>query len=221
MQLKVLLTGATGMVGQGVLTECLESPSVASVVVIGRRTCGVTHTKLTEIIHKDFLDFSAVENAFKGCNACFWCLGSTSLGTSEADYRRVTVEFTLKAAEPLSRLCPELTFIFVSGAGTRQDGKGSSMWMRVKGEIEMRLNDYHFKQLYVFRPAYIRPLKGVIPSWPILYKLTGPLYPLMKMLMPKYVSTTEQVGLAMINAATKGYEKQILESPDIVKLAGK
>jgi len=217
--MKVLLTGATGMVGQGVLIECLESPAVTNVVVIGRRTCGVVHPKLTEIIHKDFLDFSAVENAFKGCNACFWCLGVSSVGMSEADYTTITVDFSTKAAESLARLCPDMTFCYVSGEGTDSTETSKTMWARVKGRGENSLKRFGFKGLYFFRPAYIRPMKGVRVSWPILYAITSPLYPVLKLLLPKYVSTTEQVGKAMINAVLRGYDKQILESRDIVRLA--
>ncbi len=219
MPIKVLLTGATGMVGQGVLIECLESPDVASVVVLARRSCGVTHPKLIELIHLNFLDLSKVESAFNGCNACFWCLGVSSMGMNEADYTHITVDYSLKTAEVLARLCPDLTFCYVSGEGTDSTESSKTMWARVKGRGENSLKNFQFKRLYFFRPAYIRPMKGVKPSWPIMYKLTGFLYPVLKALMPKYVSTTEQVGRAMINAALKGYDKQILDSRDIVRLA--
>jgi hypothetical protein len=206
------------MVGQGVLIECLESDAVENVLVMGRRSCGVRHPKLSEIIHNDFLDFIRIEDAFIGFNACFWCLGTTSLRTSEADYRRITVDYTLKMAEALSRKCTDLTFCYTSGAGADPTGTSRIMWARVKGEAENGLQKYPFKAAYSLRPGYIHPLKGIKPSF-FMYKFSGLFYPVFKALTPGMVSTSVEVGQAMINAALKGYEKPILECRDIVKLA--
>ena len=215
--LKVLLTGATGMVGSGVLIECLESDDVSQVVAVGRRSCGVKHPKLTEIIHKDFLDYSSIEGSFAGCDACFYCLGVTSLRATEAEYTRVTLDYTLKFAEECKRQSPEMTFCYVSGAGVDSTRQNGLMWVRVKGRTEKGILEMGFKRAYCFRPGFIQPMKGVKPSWNF-YKFTGFLYPLLKKL-PKYVCSTEEVGLAMIRTALRGASASTLESRDIVDLA--
>lgn len=206
------------MVGQGMLIECLESPHIESVLVLGRRTCGVKHPKLSEVLLENFLNLSAIEDSFTGYNACFWCLGTTSLRLTEAQYRLVTVDYTHKMAEALAQRCNDLTFCYVSGAGADQSLQSKIMWVRVKGEAENSLKQFGFKGLYFFRPAYIHPMKGVRPSF-VMYRISWFLYPIFKLLMPKQVSTTVQVGKAMINAARIGYEKQILDSADIVRLS--
>jgi len=216
-RINVIITGTTGMVGSGVLIECLGSQSVEKVLVVGRRSCGVKHEKLTETIHQDFLDFSTIEHQFRGYDACFYCLGVTSLRATEAEYTLVTFDYTIKFAEACLRQSPGMTFCYVSGAGVDSVNQKGLMWVRVKGKTERHLLDMQFKRAYCFRPAFIQPLKGVKPSWEF-YKFTDFLYPILKKL-PKYVCTTEEVGLAMINAVIKGASVSALESKDIVALA--
>ncbi len=215
--MKVILFGATGMVGQGALLECLDSPAVDRVLAIGRRPTGRQHRKLTELLHRDFTDFTPIEQKLAGYDACFFCLGVSSLGMKEAEYRRLTYDFALAAARTLAHLNPRMTFIYVSGSGTDTSEKGSLMWARVKGKTE---NDIIalFPNGYAFRPAYIQPLKGVkaASTGPrVFYTLVSPLYPVLKALIPKYVTTTVQVGRAMLEVAQHGAPKRILENDDI------
>jgi uncharacterized protein YbjT (DUF2867 family) len=216
--MKVILFGVTGMVGQGVLRECLASRQVESVLSIGRRISGKSHPKLQEIAHQDFTDFSSIESQLSGYDACFFCLGVSSIGMSEAAYRRVTYDFTIAAARALARLNPQMTFIYVTGAGTDSSEKGSTMWARVKGQTENELFRLPFRAAYAFRPAYIHPMSGIVPktAWiGAFYAVLGPLYPLWKKLFPKYVTTTVQIGRAMLHAAREGAPKRVLESQDI------
>jgi uncharacterized protein YbjT (DUF2867 family) len=222
--MKVILFGATGMVGQGVLQECLASGEVESVLSIARGATGRAHSKLREISHRDFTDFSAIEAELRGYDACFFCLGVSSIGMSEADYRRVTYDFTLAAARVLARQNPGMTFIYVSGSGTDSSGNGTVMWARVKGQTENALFELPFKAAYAFRPAYIQPLDGIVPKTKWLraaYAIVGPLYPVWKALFPKYVTTTAQVGRAMIHVAREGAAKHVLENRDINEICGK
>lgn len=218
MTINAILTGATGMVGEGVLHECLRHPAVTSLLVIGRRPCGVRHEKLKEIIHDDFFDFSGIESQLHGYNACYFCLGASSVGKNEADYTRITYDLTMALARPLARINPGLTFCYVSGAGTDSSEQGRSMWARVKGKTENDLLKLPFKAAYMFRPGYIQPTPGLKNTLPA-YKFFAPLYPLWKTLFPKYVTTLEEIGLAMIHAVTNGYEKPVLECRDIRRLA--
>jgi len=213
-----MLYGATGMIGSGVLIEILKHPDVKSVLVVGRRSCEVDHPKLREILQKDFLDYSAVEDQMTGYNACFFCLGVSSVGMSEEKYSGITYEFVKKAGETLSRLNPEMKFCFISGAGTDATEKSKIMWARVKGKAENVLKPFPFKALYIMRPAYVQPMKGVKSIY-FMSRILAPLYPLWKLLFPKYVVTTKQVGLAMIHAVQYGFKKQTLESYDIAALA--
>lgn len=218
--MKVLLFGATGMIGHGVLLECLDDPSVDAVTAVGRRPVAMEHDKLTQITHDDFTDFAGLEDALTGFDACFWCLGVSSSGMSEEAYRRVTVDFTLAAAEVLAKRNPEMTFCFVSGGGTDRDGR--AMWARVKAEAEDRLAELPFGAVYNFRPAMIRPLRGTrsnVPSYRALYAVVRPFWPLLQK-MPKYVTTTVQIGRAMIRVAREGAPKRTLENADICALAG-
>jgi uncharacterized protein YbjT (DUF2867 family) len=219
--MKVILFGATGMVGQGVLRECLLDPEVEQVLVVGRTATGQQHAKLRELVHKNLLDFSGVEKEFAGYDACFFCLGISSAGMSEPDYRRVTYDMPMAAAQTLVRLNPGMTFIYVSGAGTDSTERGRSMWARVKGEAENALLKLPFKAAYMFRPAFIQPMHGVTSKTKLyraIYAVMGPLYPVWKMLFPKYVTTTEQVGRAMIEVARRGAPKRVLENDDINSL---
>ena len=216
--MKVILFGATGMVGQGVLRECLLDREVESVLAIGRRATGQRHGKLYDLVHKDFSDFSTIEDALSGCDACFFCLGVSSAGMNEHDYRRVTYDITMTAAQTLAKLNPDMTFLYVSGAGTDSTERGRMMWARVKGKTENALLRMPFKAAYMFRPAFIQPLHGIASSTKLtsaLYAVMGPLYPIWKALFPKYVTTTEQVGRAMIHVAKHGAAKRVLENRDI------
>jgi len=219
--LKIILFGASGMVGQGVLRECLLDPDVEGVLAIVRSPLGQPQgreKKVREIIHSDFADFSAVEDQWRGYDACFFCLGVSSLGMREKDYAHVTKDFTLAAAESLSRVNPDMTFFYVSGTGTDSTERGHVMWARVKGETENRLLKMPFKGVYMFRPGFIQPLHGIKSKtalYRIPYLFMGPFIPLLKALFPKIVTTTEQVGRAMIRIAKQGASKRLLENVDI------
>jgi uncharacterized protein YbjT (DUF2867 family) len=216
--MKVILFGATGMVGQGVLRECLLDPDVDSVLVVGRSPTGQRHAKLREIMHSNFLDFSAIESELAGYDACFFCLGVTSVGLSEERYRHLTYDITLAAAATLVRLNPGRVFIYVTGRGTDSTARGKLMWARVKGKTENDLLKLPFKAAYMFRPAAIQPLHGIRSrtAWyQVIYDVTAPLFALLKRVAPKYVTTTEQVGRAMIKVARDGFPRPVLESEDI------
>ena len=222
--MKVILFGASGMVGQGVLRECLRDPRVTSVVAIGRAKIAETDAKLRQIVHQDFTDFSTLEAELGGADACFFCLGVSSAGMSEADYRHVTFDFTLGAARTLAKVSPGLTFIYVSGTGTDSSARGRSMWARVKGETENALLALPFKRAYMFRPGFIQPMHGVKSRtrlYRVLYAITTPLFPLVKLVSGKAAITTEDVGRAMIEAAANGAPKPLLENGDIRALATK
>jgi uncharacterized protein YbjT (DUF2867 family) len=219
--MKILLFGATGMIGQGVLRECLLDPRVTAILSVGRNLSGQTHPKLREILHQDFFDFSAIEGDLSGLDACFFCLGVTSAGLAEEAYRRLTHDLTLAAARALSRLNPGLTFIYVSGAGTDSTERGRVMWARVKGQTENALLRLPFKAVYLFRPGLIQPLHGITSStrlYRILYRVLGPFLPLLKAVWPDSLTTTEQLGKAMIHAALQGAPRPVLETRDINRL---
>ena len=218
--IKAIITGATGMVGEGVLHECLLHPQVESVLAINRKPCGVSHPKLKEIIHKDFFDLSPIENQLAGYNACFFCLGVSSIGMKEPEYYKFTYTLTLHVAETLSKLNPAMTFCYISGKSTDSTEKGRMMWARVKGKTENDLFKLPFKEVYAFRPGYMHPTKG-LKNTPKSYKYITWMYPFFRTFLPNYVSTLKELGLAMINAALFGYEKKILEVKDIRVLAKK
>jgi uncharacterized protein YbjT (DUF2867 family) len=216
--MRVLLFGATGMVGQGVLRECLLDPDVDSVVCVGRGSTGRQHRKLRELLHNDFLDFSPVENQLSGFDACFFCLGVSSAGMSEENYQRVTYGFTLAAARVLVKLNPNMTFIYVSGTGTDSTERGRTMWARVKGKTENELLRLPFRAAYMFRPGLIVPLHGIQSKtkvYRVFYALLGPLLPALQGRFPKYVTTTEQIGRAMLKVAKQGWPTRVLETSDI------
>lgn len=219
MKIKAIVFGATGMVGEGVLHETLNHPNVGSVLVIGRRSCNMKHEKLKEIVHDNFYDYSAIEQQLAGYNACYFCLGVTSIGKDEKVYTHLTYDLTLQAANTLSRLNKEMTFCYVSGAGTDSTEKGRSMWARVKGKTENDLMKLPFKSVYAFRPGFIRPTKGLKNAFTAA-KVMGVFYPVLKALFGKYVCTLEEIGLAMITVTEKGYAKKILECEDISRLGG-
>jgi len=221
--MNVILFGATGMVGQGVLRECLLDPGVKSVLAIGRSTTGQQHEKLRELVHQDFFDFSTIESQLSGFDACFFCLGVSSAGMNEADYTRVTYDLTLAAARTLAKVAPDMTFVYVSGAGTDGTELGRSMWARVKGKTENALLKLPFKAAYMFRPAVIQPLHGIVSKtrlYRAAYVVAAPLMLLMKKVAPKYITTTEQVGRAMLEVARHGAPKRVIENSDIAGLAG-
>ena len=216
--MRVVLFGATGMVGQGVLRECLLDPDVESVLSVGRTATGQPHVKLRELEHRDFLDFSPIENELAGFDACFFCLGVSSAGMEEDAYRRITYDFTMAAARTLARLNPNLTFVYVSGMGTDSSERGRTMWAKVKGKTENELLGLPFKAAYMFRPGLIVPLHGIKSKtrlYRAFYAAMAPLLPLLNAAFPKYVTTTEQVGRAMIKVARQGATKSVLENSDI------
>jgi uncharacterized protein YbjT (DUF2867 family) len=219
-----VLFGATGMIGQGVLRECLVAPDVEDVLSVARSPTGKTHPKLRELTPPDFFDFSAVEQELRGFDACFFCLGITSAGMSEADYRRVTYDIAMAAAQTLARLNPGMTFVFVSGAGADSTGRGRLMWARVKGQTENAILKLPFKRAVVFRPGIILPMYGAVSrtTWVrVTYNLTRPLWPILFALFPRHITTTERMGLAMLHVARHGAPSTVLEMPDIGELAGR
>jgi hypothetical protein len=219
IKIKAIIFGATGMVGEGVLHETLKHPDVESILVIGRRSCNVKHQKLKELLHKDFFDYSTIGEHLRGFNACFFCLGVSSVGMNEKDYSWITYDLTMQAATTLTKLNPEMTFCYVSGTGTDSTEQGKMIWARVKGKTENHLTMLPFKAVYLFRPGLMKPTKGQKNVKP-LFKVLGSLYPLWKVLSPKNVCTLEEVGIAMIQAVRIGFAKQILENKDIAQLAG-
>jgi uncharacterized protein YbjT (DUF2867 family) len=219
--MKVILFGATGMVGQGVLRECLLDASVESVLALGRSPSGQRHAKLREIMHDNFLEYSAIEPQLAGYDACFFCLGVSSVGMSEQRYRHLTYDITIAAAKALSKLNPGMVFVYVTGRGTDSSEQGPLTWARVKGKTENDLLKLPFKAAYMFRPAGIQPLHGIRSrtAWvQALYVAAAPLLTLLNRVAPNYMTTTEQVGRAMIKVARDGYPQPVLESEDINRL---
>jgi hypothetical protein len=220
MKIRAIITGATGMVGEGVLHECLHHPEVESVLSISRRTCGMRHAKLKEVLHQDFSDFSGLEKELTGYNAGFFCMGVSSLGMQEETYRHLTYDLTLALARPLSRLDPDMTICYVSGMGTDSSEKGRVMWARVKGKTENDLLQLSFRAAYMFRPGFIRPTKGLKHTH-AFYRVLDPLFPLAKLLFPSAALTLKEIGLAMINCVGSGPDKRVLDVRDIAMLAHK
>jgi uncharacterized protein YbjT (DUF2867 family) len=215
--MKVLITGSTGMVGEGVLLECLKHSDVEQVLVINRKLGGVSHPKLREIIHKDFFDLKPIEQQLTGLNACFFCLGVSSVGMSKEEYRHITYDLTLNVAQLLAKLNPATTFCYLTGAGTDSSEQGSVAWARVKGATENALLRL-FKGAYMFRPGFMKATQGQ-HNVKTYYTYIAWLYPIGRVLYPAGFCTLQEVGLAMIKTAIKGYPKQILDVKDIVALA--
>jgi uncharacterized protein YbjT (DUF2867 family) len=216
--MRVLLFGATGMVGQGVLRECLLDPDVTGVLAVGRSATGQQHPKLRELVLRDLPDLSPIEDQLSGFDACFFCLGVSSMGMTEERYRQVTYDLTLVAARTLAKLNPEMTFIYVSGMGTDNSERGRTMWARVKGKTENDLLRLPFHAACMFRPAMIVPLHGIRSKtrlYRLLYTATALLLPSLYRWFPKYVTTNEQVGRAMLQVARDGAPKAVLENADI------
>lgn len=218
MKIKAIITGATGMVGEGVLYECLQHPQVENVLVINRKPCGVSHPKLKEIIHADFFDLSAIEGQLSGYNACYFCAGVSSVGMKEPEYYKLTYTMTLHVAQTLSKLNPDMTFCYVSGAHTDSTEKGSSMWARVKGKTENDLMKLPFKQVFAFRPGLMKASKGQ-KNLPALYRYLSWLYPVLHLIFPSSSCTLAEVGQAMIHVTLRGLKQHILEVKDIVAVA--
>lgn len=216
--MNVLLFGATGMVGQGVLRECLLDSDVQMVQTIGRTTTGMQHPKLREVARHDLLHYDDITASLSGFDACFFCLGVSSSGMKEEDYERVTYGITVAAAEVLCHLNPRMTFIYISGAGTDSSEHGRVMWARIKGKTENALIQMPFKAAYMFRPGFIEPLyraRSKTTAYRVFYMLTKPLLPLLRLAFPNYVLSTQQIGRAMLSVVRHGYPKQVLESKDI------
>jgi uncharacterized protein YbjT (DUF2867 family) len=221
--MKVVVFGATGMVGKGVLLECLDDARVESVMVVSRHPIDVSHRKLREILHQDFFDFSGIQSEFVERDACFFCLGVSSIGMSESEYHHLTYDLTLAAATAIAAVTAgRLTFCYVSGEGTDSTERGRVAWARTKGKTENALLRLPFKAAFMFRPGYIQPLKGIRSKtrwYQAVYDVIGPLYPLLRRLLPRHVTTTVNMGRAMIQVAASGYSKQILLSADINQLS--
>lgn len=216
--IRAVITGATGMVGEGVLHECIHHPDVESILVITRKPTGVQHPKVKELIHADFSDFSSVESELEGYNAAYLCMGTTSFLTSEEKYSFVTYDLTMALARPLVEVNPDITLCYVSGAGTDSSEEGRLMWTRVKGKTENDLIKLGAKQAYMVRAGGIIPTRGLNNAY-TFYKILNPILPLARKVFPKTISSLEEIGQAMIQATKHGYEKQILEVTDIVELA--
>jgi uncharacterized protein YbjT (DUF2867 family) len=220
--MKVIITGVTGMVGKGVLLECLDHAEITEVLSISRRPTGIDHPKLKALIHLDFSEFASVRDKLKGYDACYACMGVSSAGMKEEQYARLTYDFTLALAKELHGINPEITFTYVSGAGTDPSEKGRSMWARVKGKTENDLLNLGFKQAFMFRPGAIIPLRGIQPSsklYRVLINNLKWLLKLIKWIAPHAVVDTTQMGLAMINVTKTGYKKNVLKPRDIQILA--
>lgn len=220
--MKVILFGATGMIGQGALRECLLDPAVERVLAVGRRATGQQHDKLREIVREDLFDLAPLAADLAGYDACFFCLGASSAGMSEADYRRLTFDLTLAVARKLAEISPAMTFLYVSGAGTDSTARGGSMWARVKGETENALLALPFKAAYMLRPGFIQPLHGIVSGtglYRAIYAVMSPVYPLLKRAFPAQLMTTESLGKAMIALARRGADKPVLEARDLNALA--
>ena len=220
-KLNVIITGATGMVGEGVLYTCLEHPDVEKVLVITRQTCGYTNPKLTEIIHKDFFDISSLSNRITGYNACFFCLGVTSVGKKEPEYSKLTYTLTLNFANSLAALNPDMTFCYISGAGTDSSEMGKTMWARVKGKTENDLMKLPFKSVYNFRPGGIESFLPLKPTHTYYktYKYLKWIVKLMKVISPGSVIQLKDLALAMINVSMNGFSKNIVGMNDMKMLA--
>ena len=219
--MNVLIFGATGMVGQGVLRECLLDPRVARVLVVGRSSVGQQHAKLREVVLQNLFDLSPIGPELAAIDACFFCLGVSSAGMSEANYTRITYDLTLSVAEALVKANPGMTFVYVSGTSTDSTERGRTMWARVKGRTENAILKLPFKAAYMFRPAAIMPMHGITSRtrwYRVLYAATRPLWPLLRRLAPNYVTTTERVGQAMITVAANGAPMRVVENPDINRI---
>ncbi len=220
LKISAIITGVTGMVGEGVLNECLLHPNVENVLVINRRPCGIIHPKLKEIIHQDFYNFEPIKDQLNGYNAAFLCLGVTSVGKKEPEYYKLTFTLTFHFAELLSEINNDMTVCYVSGVGTDSTEKGKSMWARVKGKTENDLMKLPFKKVFPFRPGFIKPTEGMKNTHKF-YKYINWLFPIGRALYPKVFCTLKEVGLAMINSVNLAEDRKIIEGKDIIELSKK
>jgi uncharacterized protein YbjT (DUF2867 family) len=223
MAIKVIITGATGMVGEGVLLECLAHPEVAEVLLVGRKTFGRAHPKLKELLVADFMDLDGVRGQLGGYDGCFYCAGVSSVGKKENEYTRVTYDVTVHFAEVLAGLNPGMVFDYVSGAGTDSSEKGRVMWARVKGRTENALLRMPFRAAYMFRPGFIVPMDGIVSktrSYRIFYDVLGPVLPLLRRMFPRSILTTRELGEAMLTVVRTGAPKTVLEPGDMRVLLG-
>ena len=222
--MNVVVFGATGMIGQGVLRECLLDPDVQRVVTVGRTPAGRQDPKLEEIVHGDLFDLAPVESRLTNLDACFFCLGVSAAGMTEEEYTRVTYGIAMSVAATLARLDPQMTFVFVSGAGTDSTERGRTMWARVKGRTENAILKLPFRRAYMFRPGFIQPLHGIrsrTKLYRVFYAIAGPLFPLLRRLFPAGVTTSEQLGRAMLAAAKHGAASPIVDMREINRLANR
>lgn len=217
-KIKVIVTGVTGMVGEGVMHECLLSPHVEEVLVISRRPTGKTDPKLKEIILQDFYSPAALEEKVQGYDACYFCLGVTSIGKNEAEYTHLTYDLTLGFAKAIKKHNPDMTFVYVSGKGTDSSEKGSLMWARVKGKTENDLMKLNFKAVFAFRPSMLHPTPGLQHTLSF-YKYINWMYPFLRKFAPQMVCTLRELGQSMIAVTLKGYDKSVIEVADIVHLS--
>ena len=216
--MRVVLFGATGMIGAGALIECFAEPQVERVLAVVRKPTGIRHAKLDEVVHADFFDYTALQPRWSEFDACLFCLGVTSVGMDEASYRRITFDLTMAAARSMAAVNPALVFCYVSGAGTDSTARGRTMWARVKGETENALLALPFHSAYMFRPGYIQPMKGVRSStrwYQMVYDVAGPLYPILRRVAPGGVTNTATLGRALLRVAAEGYPTRVLEGRDI------
>ncbi|MBB6127764.1 NAD-dependent epimerase/dehydratase family protein [Mucilaginibacter lappiensis] len=216
-KIRAIITGATGMVGEGLMHECLQHPDIEAVLVINRKSMGITHPKLKEVIHGNFFDLSAIESELSGYNACYFCLGVSSVGMKAEEYFRLTYTLTIHVAETLSKLNPGMTFCYISGAGTDSNEKGKG-WAAVKGKTENDLMKLPFKLVFAFRPGFIKPIKG-LSNTHNYYKYINWLFPIGRALYPGGFVTLQELSHAMINITENGYGKQVIEGKDIILLA--
>lgn len=219
--MKVVLFGASGMIGQGVLRECVLDSDVERVLVVGRSSIGPQGPKVREVVHKDLANLAAIDGELAGYDACFFCLGISSAGMNEEEYRRITYDIAVEAGRVLAKHSPAITFVFVSGQGTDSTEKGASMWARVKGQAENALLA-RLPKAVMFRPGFIQPLHGIksrTRMYRMAYTVLAPVVPALRKLFPKHVLTTEQIGRAMLQVARSGAPKRVLEAPDIAALA--
>jgi uncharacterized protein YbjT (DUF2867 family) len=215
--IRAIITGTTGMVGEGVMHQCLQHPDVEAVLIINRKPSGYLHPKLKEIVHANFFDLSAIEDQLSGYNACYFCLGISSVGISKDDYYKTTYTLTLNVAQTLVKQNPDMTFCYVSGAGTDSKEKGTG-WAAVKGKTENDLMKLPFKQVFAFRPGFIKPIKGLSKTHSF-YKYINWLYPIGRALYTAGFTTLQELAQAMINITKQGYPAKVMEGKDIITLA--
>jgi uncharacterized protein YbjT (DUF2867 family) len=219
MGMKIIITGTTGMVGEGVLLQCLQNPQVGKVLAISRKPNGHSHPKLEELIHSDFSDLSSLANQLTGYDACYFCSGISSVGISKAEYERITYDLTIAFAQTLAKLNPKMTFTYLSGQGTDGTEKGSSHWARIKGKTENDLRKLPFKRVFAYRPGLIKPIAENSLHVLSYYKYFGWVYPIGRMLFPNSFNTLAEVGDSMVNVTLKGYENFVLNGKEITETA--